>query len=223
MRTKYGSCGSIKTVNNQGQCGGCWAFSVTETLGDRFCSQLGVNVVLSAQDLLSCDDQGEDKGCNGGFTEDGFDFISDNGVKTASCAPFINETEGFCRTNCVSPSEAPTEYWCGFSQYIDSNITKIQAELFSHGSISAVFEVFEDFFQYKSGVYRHVTGSYAGLHAVTLMGWGTENGEDYWLVKNSWGYSFGLDGYFKIARGLEVNGCNFEGGLTAATPQKSGR
>ena len=104
-----------------------------------------------------------------------------------------------------------------FAQYISSDEEKIQQELIRNGSISAVFEVFEDFFSYESGVYSHVDGSYAGLHAVALMGWGESEEEGkWWIVKNSWGGDFGEGGYFRIARGLDTNGCNFEGGLTAA-------
>ena len=91
-------------------------------------------------------------------------------------------------------------------------------EVLNYGSVSAVFEVFSDFFQYSSGVYSHITGDYAGLFVVVLMGWGEEtDGTKYWIVKNSWGSDFGEDGgFFRIARGLQENGCNFEGGLTAA-------
>ena len=58
------------------------------------------------------------------------------------------------------------------------------------------------------------------MHAVSLMGWG-ENEEEgsFWVVKNSWGEDFGESGFFRIARGLDVNGVNFEGGLTAAKVQ----
>ena len=66
-------------------------------------------------------------------------------------------------------------------------------------------------------MYSHTTGDYAGLHAVVLVGYGVDkDAGDYWVVRNSWGADFGEDGYFKIAAGMDVNGCNFEGGLTAA-------
>ena len=81
-------------------------------------------------------------------------------------------------------------------------------EVINYGSVSAVFEVFADFFQYEAGVYSHVTGEYAGLHAVVLMGWGEEpSGAKFWIVKNSWGSAFGEGGgFFRIARGMSVNG-----------------
>lgn len=68
----------------------------------------------------------------------------------------------------------------------------------TNGPVEAAFNVFEDFFDYSSGVYKHTTGGYAGGHAVKILGWGHEDGMDYWLVANSWGRDWGLDGYFKI-------------------------
>jgi C1A family cysteine protease len=79
-------------------------------------------------------------------------------------------------------------------------------------------QVYSDFYNYKSGVYQHVTGDVEGGHAVKLMGWGVENGVDYWLVANSWGTVFGEQGYFKIRRG--TNECLFEnGGFETVTPK----
>jgi len=102
---------------------------------------------------------------------------------------------------------------------VPSDEESIKAELVKSGSISAVFEVFSDFFSYESGVYRHVSGDYEGLHAVVLAGWGTDDvGGDFWTVRNSWGEDFGESGYFRISRGLDNNGCNMEGGLTAGDP-----
>jgi len=78
-----------------------------------------------------------------------------------------------------------------------------------YGSIVCGMSVYEDFPTYKSGVYRHESGSMLGGHAVRLIGWGTDNGEDYWLVANSWNTDFGEDGTFRIARG-GADGCGFE-------------
>lgn len=216
MREQYGHCESVKAVYDQGHCGGCWAFSVTSSLGDRFC-MAGKDVILSVQDLLDCGHYGKCSGCNGGLTEDAFDYINDNGVLSAECVPWA-DGDSTCRDGRCTSSADNTRYYSSWAQYISSDEAKIQAELSQHGSITASFEVFQDFFAYESGVYSHLEGDYAGLHAVTLMGWGSENGADYWLVKNSWGSDFGEAGFFRIKRGLKNNGCNFEGGLTAASP-----
>jgi len=74
---------------------------------------------------------------------------------------------------------------------------------------------------YKSGVYKHVTGEYLGGHAIKIVGWGVENGVDYWLVANSWDYGFGLKGFFMIQRGTDE--CGIEDGCVAGTPKLSSK
>jgi cathepsin B len=86
----------------------------------------------------------------------------------------------------------------------------------THGPVEAAFTVYSDFMNYKSGVYKHTTGTEEGGHAVKILGWGVENGEDYWLVANSWSTSWGMDGYFKILKG--VNECGIESQIVAGLP-----
>ena len=81
--------------------------------------------------------------------------------------------------------------------------------------VSAAFTVYADFPTYKSGVYKHTTGQALGGHAVEIIGYGTENGEDYWLVKNSWNEQWGDAGTFKILRGS--NECGIEDDISAVT------
>ena len=82
-----------------------------------------------------------------------------------------------------------------------------------YGPVTGAFEVYSDFPNYKSGVYHHTTGSLLGGHAIKIIGWGTEDGTDYWLVVNSWNESWGDGGTFKIRRG--VNECGIEGQISA--------
>lgn len=213
MRAAYPACQAIASVQDQGQCGGCWAFSVAASLSDRLCRR-GVDVLLSAQNTLDCT-EGRSIGCNGGFTEDGFDQAAGNGLLSASCVPWSGGDASCTDGQCVS-KESPKAYTSSYYKYVKSDPAAIKAELAQHGSISAVFEVFEDFFTYSSGVYSHTTGNYAGLHAVNMLGYGTDQGNDYWIVKNSWGSDFGEGGFFRIAQA--TNGCNMEGGLTSAIP-----
>ncbi len=83
--------------------------------------------------------------------------------------------------------------------------------------MEAAFTVYEDFFSYSSGVYHHVYGGIAGGHAIKVLGWGHEDGLDYWLCANSWGTSWGLQGLFKIKIG--DSGINDQ--LFACTPDLS--
>jgi len=103
--------------------------------------------------------------------------------------------------------------------YSLSGVAKIQADIAQYGSATAAFTVYSDFPTYKSGVYKHTTGSQLGGHAIRIMGWGTENGEDYWLVANSWNEEWGDHGTFKIARGS--NECGIEGQVSGGTISSS--
>lgn len=69
------------------------------------------------------------------------------------------------------------------------------------GPLVGSMEVYEDFMTYKEGVYEHKAGEFMGNHAIEVVGWGTENGTEYWTCKNSWGPSWGISGYFKIKMG----------------------
>lgn len=80
--------------------------------------------------------------------------------------------------------------------------------------MEAAFTVYEDFFSYTSGVYQHKFGGMAGGHAIKVLGYGSENGTDYWLCANSWGESWGMSGYFKIKQG----DCGINDQMFACTP-----
>jgi cathepsin B len=83
--------------------------------------------------------------------------------------------------------------------------------------METAFTVYSDFMNYQSGVYHHVSGSVEGGHAVKILGWGTESGMDYWLCANSWGTSWGIDGFFKIKQG----DCGIDSTVYACTPDVS--
>lgn len=87
------------------------------------------------------------------------------------------------------------------SSYGFHNVDKIKNDIFQYGTVTAAFTVYEDFLTYKSGVYSHQSGSALGGHAIKTIGWGTENGEDYWLCVNSWNNTWGDKGTFKIKMG----------------------
>lgn len=106
----------------------------------------------------------------------------------------------------------------GKSAYaVRARVQDIQQEIIDHGPVEAAFTVYEDFEQYKSGVYQHRAGSVLGGHAVRILGWGTENGTPYWLVANSWNTNWGENGYFKIIRG--TNDCGIEEAIVAGLPK----
>lgn len=197
--------GKILGIRDQASCGSCWAFAAVETAGNRL-SIGGCGVGdLSPQDLVSCDIL--DHGCNGGNPLLSWTHMKFTGVTTEECMPYVSGGGSVpsCPSKCTNGS-AITRYKADSFSHIKA--TDMQEELFNHGPFEVAMMVYEDFKTYKSGVYRHVTGSYLGGHAILVIGWGTEDGTDYWLVQNSWGPDWGEQGLFKIVRG--TNECGIE-------------
>jgi len=226
--------GCIGPVLNQGDCGSCWAFGTAETLSDRYCihSNGSVVVALAPLDITTCDM--EEAGCDGGDPAQAWTYAHKTGVVTEACAPY-NKTIPTCpptqqpclnfvpTPKCPSPKCANGASWSQDKHFaasaysISSNIDDIQAEMFTNGPVQASFDVYADFVHYKSGVYRHVTGKYLGGHSVKIIGYGTMNATDYWLVQNSWTTTWGDNGYFMILRGKDE--CGIEDGIVAGLPK----
>jgi len=76
----------------------------------------------------------------------------------------------------------------------------------TNGPVEVSITIYEDFLSYKSGVYSYTTGSELGGHSIKVLGWGTENGVDYWIIANSWNKGWGDNGFIKIKRGVDECG-----------------
>jgi len=212
----------IHPIRDQAQCGSCWAFSGAEVLGDRFTIATNgkTNVVLSPEDMVSCDTG--DMGCGGGMLDSEWKYLTETGIVSDSCFPYTagQGQAAACQTKCASASEPFTKYKAATSFHL-TTVADIQAEILKNGPLQAAFMVYKSFLSYKSGIYTKHWWQFwdqeLGGHAVKIVGWGTENNKPYWIVANSWGTSWGEDGYFRISRGS--NTCQFEsmvyGGLPA--------
>jgi len=188
-------------VRDQGNCGSCWDFApvgVVEMLKDLSSGDPAYNdwENLSEQKILSCcNDCGY--GCNGGWPKKAFEYMKESGVVTEDCMPYKADDSIPCNSAC---GEAPLTI--GPSTYLTSDVETIKRAIKNYGAVSASFEVYEDFYFYSGGVYEHVMGDYQGGHSVVLVGWGkTDEGEGYWIAKNSWSSNWGNDGWFKIKWG----------------------
>jgi cathepsin B len=216
-RTQWGDC--VHPIRDQAQCGSCWAFGASEALSDRFCisSNGKTNVVLSPEDLVACDTV--DQGCNGGYLSMAWRYLTNTGIVTDTCFPYSSGsgTVPHCpHGQCQDTSEDYVKYKCTSGSIVEATtVDEIKSEIYAHGPMETAFDVYEDFMNYKSGVYHHVTGKLDGGHAVKILGWGTESGMDYWLCANSWGTSWGIDGFFKIKQG----DCGIDSAVYACTPK----
>jgi cathepsin B len=211
-RTQWPGC--IHPIRNQGQCGSCWAFGASEVLSDRFCisSDSKTNVILSPQALVSCDSSNQ--GCQGGDLQLAWQFLQGSGIPTDACVPYQDMTGATvpCPTQCQGGG-AFTVYKAASSYQLNS-VANIMADIVKNGPVEVAFDVYQDFIHYTSGVYVHHNGSLLGGHAVKAIGWGvSDTKQDYWIVANSWGTTWGIDGFFWILKG--VNECGIESNVFA--------
>jgi len=202
----------IHPIRDQAQCGSCWAFSGAEVLGDRFTIATNgkTNVVLSPEDMVSCDTG--DMGCGGGMLDSEWKYLVETGIVSDACFPYSAGAgqAPACQAKC-SDSEAFTKYKAADSFHL-TTVEDIQKEVMTNGPVQAAFMVYKSFLSYKSGIYNKHWWQFwdqeLGGHAVKIVGWGTEKNTPYWIVANSWSTTWGEDGYFRIKRGGNV--CQFE-------------
>ncbi|GAB6026283.1 hypothetical protein CHUAL_012490 [Chamberlinius hualienensis] len=227
-REQWPNCPTIKEIRDQGSCGSCWAVAGAASISDRICihSDGRLKPHISAEDMLSCIYEWFE-GCNGGFIDDPWYYYFSSGVITGGnyntsegCEPYtipecdhhINGTRPPCGETLPTPKCKPyciagynktydqDKYFGHFIYIVDSNVENIQTEVMTNGPVEVGFTVYQDFLQYKSGVYHYIHGEILGAHAIKLLGWGTENNEDYWLLANSWNTDWGDNGFFKVRR-----------------------
>ncbi|XP_019965003.2 procathepsin L-like isoform X2 [Paralichthys olivaceus] len=190
--------GYVTPVKNQGSCGSCWSFSSTGALEGQHYRKTGTLVSLSEQQLVDCSGNYGNYGCNGGWMDNAFRYIQDNGgINTEDSYPYEAE-DGECRYNPASIATKCT----GYVDIEQGNESDLKEAVATVGPVSVAIDASNPSFQlYESGVYDETDCSSTALdHAVLIVGYGTESGQDYWLVKNSWGTAWGDQGYIKMRR-----------------------
>jgi KDEL-tailed cysteine endopeptidase len=192
--------GAVTPIKNQGQCGSCWAFSTTGSTEGNVFINTGKLISLAEQDLVDCDRASGDNGCSGGLMDNAFGFIIKNGGICAEKDYPYHASDGTCNKQCqnVVTITGHTD--------VPKMDEKALVAAIAQQPVSVAIEADKPAFQmYKSGVYNS-TGCGTQLdHGVLAVGYGTENGQDYYKVKNSWGASWGAEGYILLAR--NVNQC----------------
>ena len=199
--------GAVSPVKDQGQCGSCWSFSTTGALEGAYAIKYGNLVSFSEQQLVDCDKGLTlNHGCNGGMMDDAFDWIGKNGgLCTESDYPYFSGTtqkEGTCQKTCHVVSGS------GVKAHVDvkPNSDTDMLSALSNGPVSIAIEADQKAFQlYKSGVFTGSCGTNLD-HGVLLVGYGSDSGTntDYYIMKNSWGTTWGENGYMRMGRGSDL-------------------
>jgi cathepsin L len=193
--------GVVTPVKNQGSCGGCWAFSSTGALEGLYAIKNKKLVDFSEQQMIDCSGDYGNKGCEGGLMTLAFQYAANSGVQVQSDYGYKAKVEK-CRHD-----NTKAVFRIGGSRDVPANNSLALKAAVARQPVSVGIEASGMALQlFKSGVLAKDCGA-ALDHAVLIVGYDTDaNGQDYWIVKNSWGSKWGQGGYMNIARGSQNKG-----------------
>jgi len=197
-RIKWPNC--IPKIYDQGNCGACYAFSVSTAFSTRFCirNELQEIINFSPQNLVNCL-----SGCIGEFPDVAWNYLNTNGITNENCLSYRGYSNN-CVMKCDNKNNNFDKYFAGETKFLESEI-EIKKEILKNGPVTSMMNLYNDYFYYKSGIYIHNSkyNTVLGFHSITIMGWGVENGIKYWLIQDSYGASKGENGFIKILIGDE--------------------
>jgi C1A family cysteine protease len=197
----WSQMGAVTGVKDQGQCGSCWAFSTTGSMEGAIQIKWKVLNSLSEQELVDCGGAYGNLGCNGGLMDRAFKYAEANGLCSEKDYPYTAKNGNCNKAGCTAQ---PYTKLTGYKD-VTTNENSLGAAV-DIGPVSVAIEADQQGFQlYKGGVFSGVCGQNLD-HGVLTVGYGTDTGQDYWKVKNSWGTSWGEQGYIRMIRNKDECG-----------------
>ena len=190
----------VSSVKNQGSCGSCWSFSATGSVESAWAIKNNILYNLSQQELIDCSTSYGNNGCEGGSMDQSFKYIIDYGLCLNLSYPYIGQESDCQKTQCKSVVSIQS------FKDIEHNDEKILKRATAQQPVSIAIQANKRSFQfYKSGIYSDLDCGTQLDHGVLLVGYGYDllQDMDYWIVKNSWGESWGENGYIRLLRNVD--------------------
>lgn len=195
--------GAVSKVKNQGRCGSCYAMATVGSIESHFFIKTGKLVDLSEQEIVDCSGDFTTFGCTGGISFRVLDYVkAKGGIRATKDYPYRGDV-GECQVK-GDIIEVPIESY-GFVAGEDENVLVKAVAKF--GPLSVALDInHESFMRYSGGIYLEDECTDQVNHGALLVGYGSENGQDFWIIKNSFGSEWGEDGFLRMARN-RGNGC----------------
>jgi len=193
--------GAVTPVKNQGQCGSCWSFSATGSMEGAWFIKKSKKVSLSEQNLIDCSTAQGNEGCNGGLMDQAFQYVITNqGIDTEASYPYTATGPNACQFNKANVAATMS----AFHDVPSGSESSLLTAVYKTPTSVAIDASQQSFQFYSGGVYNEPACSSTQLdHGVLAVGFGMyQSTTAYWLVKNSWGTSWGLNGYIMMSRNL---------------------
>ena len=192
--------GVVTPIKNQLTCGSCWAFSAIETVESEWALKNQQLYNLSAQELVDCSGYLGNQGCNGGSMKSGFQYVVQNGLCLNQSYPY-NATDGFCKNQTCTKKVFIDKYYT-----VMPNNEKQLEKAVAKQPVSVAIQANTRSFQlYKKGIYTDPMCGTQLDHGVVVVGYGYDTfyNLSYWIVRNSWGATWGENGYIRILKNSE--------------------
>jgi hypothetical protein len=189
------SKGAVNPVKDQARCGSCWAFSAIAAFEGSHAINTGELVSMSEQQVVSCDTVSY--GCNGGWQYAAFEYFEATADELEADYPY---SSGSGVTGTCSPDAAKETYFVDTYANVPKNSVDQLKAAIAQQPVSVTIEADTLPFQlYTSGILDSTACGTNLDHAVAAVGYGSESGQEYYIVRNSWGSSWGEEGYVRIA------------------------